>query len=66
MRSEKPDFDKDGLDKRIKELLTSIHTLCSNFASLKGQFFAVNDQCINKDPLLLKLEKAEKCLEKQE
>lgn len=66
MNEENPNFDKEKMDFKITDTITQVNQVTHDFNRIKGEFIAVHDSVINKDPLAFKLERIQRYQTKQD
>mmetsp|Transcript_21886 Transcript_21886/g.33966 ORF Transcript_21886/g.33966 Transcript_21886/m.33966 type:complete len:258 (-) Transcript_21886:4579-5352(-) len=63
---ENPNFDQEKMDFRLSDARNKARALGADYNKFKGEFIAVNESVVNKDPLTFKLDRVQRYKEKQD
>lgn len=62
----RPNFDKEKMEQNIDTLSKDVRHALTQLCKIKGEYFALNDQIINKDTNQFKIEQVRKSVSKQD
>ena len=66
LHTENPNFDEDKMEFQLTEARNKVRVTSSDYNKFKGEFFAVNEPVLNRDPMNFKLDRVQRCLGKQD